>query len=119
MLDGVLHVGIKLLDELKEWLNLILKHGLEGAVKIDDDLEGQDSIVLVVVAKHVKHGGHEGVGVGLEHLLLWQAMSCLEDDMTETLLWRVCDEAAWCGFEESDVGGDDVLEEEGVVEVLE
>ena len=70
MLDGVLHVGVERLDELEERLDLVLEHGLEGAMEVDDDLERKDGVVLVVVAKDVEHGGHERVCIRLEHLLL-------------------------------------------------
>lgn len=49
---------------------MVLEHGLEGAMEVDDDLERKDGVVLVVVAKDVEHGGHERVCIRLEHLLL-------------------------------------------------
>lgn len=39
--------------------------------------------------------------------------------MAKTLLWCICGKAAWCGVEDTDKGGDDVFEKEGIVEVLE
>ncbi|KAI3486322.1 hypothetical protein L1887_50216 [Cichorium endivia] len=119
LLYGVLHVCVELLDEIEEGLHLILEDSFEGAMEVDDDLEGEHGIVLVVVAEDVEHGGHEGVCIGFEYVVLGHAMCCFEDDVAEALLGRVCDEAAWCCVEEGDVGGDDVLEEEGVVDVLE
>ncbi len=45
-----------------------------------------------------------GFGVGLEHLLLRKTMCCLENDMAEALFGSFRGEAAWCGFEDADVG---------------
>lgn len=70
MFDRVFHVCVELLDDFKEGLYLVLEHGLEGAMEVDDDLERKDGVVLVVVAKDVEHGGHERVCIRLEHLLL-------------------------------------------------
>lgn len=118
LLDGILHVAVELLDELEERLHLVLEHRLEGAVEIDDDLECQDGIVLVVVAKDVEHGGHEAVGVGLEHFLLWETMCGLEDNVSEPLLGCLGGEGARRCVEERDKGGNDVFQEQGIVEVL-
>lgn len=38
--------------------------------------------------------------------------------MTEPLLWCIGGEAAWSRVEEGDKGRDDMLEEEGIVEIL-
>lgn len=100
MLYGILHVCIELLDKLQEGLYLVLKNSFEGAMKVDDDLERKNSIVLVVVAKDIEHGGHEGVGVGFEVFLLRETMYGFESDMAKTLLWCFCGEAAWCGIEQ-------------------
>lgn len=119
LFDGVLHVGVELLDELKERLDLVLEHSLEGAVKVDDDFEREYGIVLVVIAKNVEHGGHEAVCIGFEDLLLWKAVSGLEDHVTKPLFGSVCGEAAGSGIEKGNKGRDDMFEKQGIVEVLE
>ncbi len=119
LLDCVLHVGVELLDELEERLNLVLQDSLEGTMKVDDDFECKDGIVLIVIAKHVEHGRHEGVSIRLQDFLLWKTVGGLEDDVSKTLFWSLCCEAAWRGVERCDERRNDMFEEEGVIEVLE
>lgn len=88
-------------------------------MKVDNDFECKNGILLVILAENFEHGGHEGVGVGFKDLLLRQTMCRLEDNMAKTLLWGLCREAARCRFEQRDKCWNDVFQEEGIVEVLE
>ena len=76
-------------------MHLVLEDGLEGTMKVDDDFEGYNGILLVVVSQDSEHGCHEGTGIRLDELVLWQAVDGLDGDMAETLLGRVGLKACW------------------------
>lgn len=52
--DGGGEVAVDIADEVKEGLDLGLHCGAEIAKKVEDDADGDESVVLVVAGEHGK-----------------------------------------------------------------
>lgn len=86
MIDSVLEVLIDMQYEIKKRLDLGLDGGPEVAEEIEDDADGDQGVVLVVVGEDLKGELEELLDDGAEDLAVREAVEDLDDDVPELVL---------------------------------
>ena len=73
-------------NKVEEGLHFRLEHGAVGLVEVEDDAEGDDGVVLVVLSQN-QHGElGQVVHVGAEGFVGGEAVQDLEDEEAELVL---------------------------------
>lgn len=90
MVDGGGEVAVDVADKVEEGLDLRFNGGAEVAEEVENDANGDEGIILIVVGEYMKGELEKVLNKRAEHLTVGEAVEDLHHDISELVLCALC-----------------------------